>query len=237
MYNIPNDALALATITTIPQKVNFDDNGRLESVRLTSSSRRALLAQDEKDAAPIATRRLDFDSCSDCEEAYDAACEGALSVCDLEDFGYPLSAEAAASVDIVCGNFGSACSRFQASVACLGQCTPEGVCRSTNNCWLPRDEVCMIFNCFVPASDGFFCTRLLHITDISERYNWCSARTEYGTVPMFYVYRYVCAKLFKKCRLRYCICFSYCLPIMVCDQFTPSLRSAPKWQLNVFQAN
>ena len=159
MYNIPNDALALATITTIPQKVNFDDNGRLESVRLTSSSRRALLAQDEKDAAPIATRRLDFDSCSDCEEAYDAACEGALSVCDLEDFGYPLSAEAAASVDIVCGNFGSACSRFQASVACLGQCTPEGVCRSINNCWLPRDEVCMIFNCFVPASDGFFCTR------------------------------------------------------------------------------
>lgn len=125
--------MTLAHIRTV--KVNFDDDGNLESVRLTSSSRRALLALKEKDDAPIEGRRLDFDSCSDCEEAYEAACEGALSVCDLEDFGYPLSAKAAASVDIVCGTFGSACSRFEASVACLGQCTPEGVYPYIPNIW------------------------------------------------------------------------------------------------------
>lgn len=108
------------------EKINYDD-GDLESVELTSSSRRALLAHDERDSSAIVGRRLDFDSCAVCEEAYDAVCEGVLSVCDLEDFGNPFSAEAAASVDIACGTFGSACSRFEASVACRDQCTPEGV--------------------------------------------------------------------------------------------------------------
>lgn len=106
--------------------INYDD-GDLESVELTSSSRRALLAHDERDSSAIVGRRLDFDSCAVCEEAYDAVCEGVLSVCDLEDFGNPFSAEAAASVDIACGTFGSACSRFEASVACRDQCTPEEV--------------------------------------------------------------------------------------------------------------
>ena len=71
-------------------------------------------------------RRLDFADCADCEAARDAVCEGIFSVCDLELFGPPFSATAAASVETAC-TFANACSRFEANVACFGQCTPEGV--------------------------------------------------------------------------------------------------------------
>lgn len=109
--------------------MSYDDNDNLEGVELTSSTRRALLHEEEHDAAgiEIGGRRLDFDDCGDCEDAYNAVCESALNVCDLEDFGPPFSATAAASVDIVCGTFGSACSRLETSAACRGQCPAEGV--------------------------------------------------------------------------------------------------------------
>ena len=75
----------------------------------------------------IEGRRLRFDDCTDCEQAFDAVCDAAPSVCDLVDFGYPFTATAAASIDTVCGTFESACSRLEASVACQDQCPEEGV--------------------------------------------------------------------------------------------------------------
>ena len=101
--------------------------GNLKAVKRTSSSGRALLTEGELDVPQIEGRRLRFDDCTDCEEAFDTVCDAALSVCDLEDFGYPFTATAAASIDTACGTFGSACSRLEASVACQDQCTEEGV--------------------------------------------------------------------------------------------------------------
>ena len=90
-----------------------------------SPTRRALLAAGQLDAAEIEGRRLDFDDCADCEEAFDAVCEGALSVCLLVDFDY--RAATVSSIDTVCGTFDSACWRLEASVACQDQCTNQGV--------------------------------------------------------------------------------------------------------------
>lgn len=111
------------------RKITYDDDDNLEGVILTSSSRRGLLAQERNDAAEMKGRRLDFADCADCEAARDAVCEGIFSVCDLELFGPPFSATAAASVETAC-TFARACSRFEANVACFGQCTPEGVYRT-----------------------------------------------------------------------------------------------------------
>ena len=122
-------------------KVIYDGDDNLKGVKRTSPTRRALLATGELDAAEIEGRRLDFADCADCEEAFDAVCEGALSVCDLEDFGYPFSAAAAASIDTVCVTFGSACSRLQASVACQDQCTTEGV-------YYCQPRYSLYFSCF-----------------------------------------------------------------------------------------
>lgn len=105
----------------------YDTSNNLESVELTSSTRRAL-AQEEYDVAAIEGRRLDFDSCTACEDAWDALCAGVTtSLCDLADYGPPFSATAAASVDTTCETFGRACSSYDASEACEGQCPDEGV--------------------------------------------------------------------------------------------------------------
>lgn len=105
-------------------------------MELTSSNRRSLLDQEEdlEDETAIEARRLDFDDCATCEEAYDTVCFASTTVCDLEDFGPPLSAAAAASVDVVCGVFGKVCSTFDPNAVCRpgDQCTGEGACCSTN---------------------------------------------------------------------------------------------------------
>lgn len=110
-------------------KVSYDDSDNLESVRLTSSTRRALAHQQNDAVVAMEGRRLDFAVCTVCEEAWDALCSGVSSVCDLADYGSPLSTAAAASVDTVCDTFGSVCSSYEASEACQDQCTDdEGVC-------------------------------------------------------------------------------------------------------------
>lgn len=117
-------AFSLATPTTT-LKVLYDASDNLESVRLTPSSRRSL-AEEENDAATIGARRLDFDDCTECEDAWVSLCAGVSSICDLVDFGSPLSTAAAASVATTCETFGSACSSYDASEACEGQCPDEG---------------------------------------------------------------------------------------------------------------
>lgn len=107
----------------------YDASDNVESVELTQSTGRTL-AGGETDAAAVEGRRLEFDDCTACEEAWDALCAGQSFVCDLVDYGSPLSATAAASVDSVCETFGSACSSYEAIEACQGQCKDaEGVHR------------------------------------------------------------------------------------------------------------
>lgn len=104
--------------------MTYDDSDSLESVKLTSSTRRSL-KQQPSDAVAVEGRRLDFNDCTVCEEAWDALCAGVSSVCDLVDYGSPLSTTAAASIDTVCETFGSACVSYEASEACQDQCTDD----------------------------------------------------------------------------------------------------------------
>ena len=111
---------------TTTLKMLYDTSDELEGVELTPSTRRAL-AEEGHDAAAIEGRRLDFDDCSACEDAWVALCAGASSVCDLVNYGSPFGTAAAASIDTVCEAFGIACSKYNASEACLDQCTDEGL--------------------------------------------------------------------------------------------------------------
>lgn len=119
------------------RKLIYDTSDNLESVELTSSTRRAL-AENENDAAAIEGRRLDFDDCTSCEVAYHAMCYGARDVCDLVDYGSPFSATAAASIDTMCETFGSACDNTSPEEACQDQC-PEGLWFQQNE--FPQSDV------------------------------------------------------------------------------------------------
>lgn len=122
----------------------YDTNDNLVSVELTESTRRALTGE-ANGAAAIEGRRLEFEACTACEEAWDALCIAVPSVCDLVDYGSPMNAAAAASASSTCETFGGACSKYDASEACQDQCKVErrsipevpstpGMC--CNNRWL-----------------------------------------------------------------------------------------------------
>ena len=104
--------------------MTYDTSGNLVSVKLTESTRRAL-ALDENGASTIEGRRLEFEECTTCEEAWDALCIAVPSVCDLVDYGSPFTSAAAASASSTCETFGGACSTYEASEACQDQCTTE----------------------------------------------------------------------------------------------------------------
>ena len=71
------------------------------------------------------TRRLY--SCGDCEETWDAICDaGVPSVCRFVGAGYPFSAEAGASIELLCNTFGNACDDSTGDEVCEGQCVWDG---------------------------------------------------------------------------------------------------------------
>lgn len=117
------------------RKILYDTSNDLESVELAPSDRRALgRVDDDATRTAFEGRRLVFEDCAACEEAWDASCASASSVCDLVGFGSPFSAEAAASIDTTCETFGSACLSHNAVEACQGQCTNEGNTRHKRVC-------------------------------------------------------------------------------------------------------
>lgn len=118
-----------ATTATTVLKVLYDPSDSLESVERLTSARRAL-TQHGHGTAATESRRLEFENCTACEEAWDALCAAVPSVCDLVDYGSPFGVPAAASVDTTCETFGSACSSYEAREACQGQCT-EGLYRQS----------------------------------------------------------------------------------------------------------
>ena len=144
-------------------KILYDTSDNLESVELTPPTRRSLAAE-ENDAAAIEGRRLEFDDCTACEDAWVSLCSGASSVCDLVDHGSPLSTAAAASIDTMCGTFGSACSIYEASEACQDQCTDEGLSHQyTTFLGSPYIHHCPSLRCRwyfmqIPDSPGLFCS-------------------------------------------------------------------------------
>lgn len=100
----------------------YKSNGDLKKVRLTSSRRGlAELSPEEEDLNQHLRRSLY--ACEDCVEAWDAVCdEGVPTVCDLVDYGSPISDEANASIEMLCTTFGSACAGSGGVEACEGQC-------------------------------------------------------------------------------------------------------------------
>lgn len=88
---------------------------------------RRVLAEEGNDGAVTEGRRLEFDDCTACEDAWVSMCAGASSACELVGSGVAFSALAAASVVTLCETFGSACTKYEASEACQGQCTDEGM--------------------------------------------------------------------------------------------------------------
>lgn len=65
-------------------------------------------------------------ACSDCERDWGMLCgRGLGSVCDLVDYGPPFEASAEASIFTLCDDFGHACLRITANLACQGQCGIE----------------------------------------------------------------------------------------------------------------
>lgn len=114
-------------VAHVPSQALYDSSDNLESVELTSSTRRHL-TEEETDATLSERRHLDFADCADCAEVWDVLCyAGVSSVCDLVDFGSLFSTKATASMDTACVTFGSACSSYKASTACEDQCTNEGL--------------------------------------------------------------------------------------------------------------
>ncbi|CAN0015043.1 unnamed protein product [Pylaiella littoralis] len=121
--------------------IMYDTSDTLESVELTpSSTRRALVEEEKNDAAAIeGRRRLEFDDCPSCEDAWVSLCAGVSSVCDLVDYGSPFSATAAASIDTMCNTIGNACLKYGASEACRDQCTTSEILSNDDS--LSTDEV------------------------------------------------------------------------------------------------
>lgn len=61
--------------------------------------------------------------CDDCVETWDAVCDdGIPSVCDLVDYGSPISPAAEASITTMCEVMGRACSKSGGTETCAGQC-------------------------------------------------------------------------------------------------------------------
>lgn len=128
-------------------RVLYDSNGDLSEVRLTSSSERRGLLDDEgqgksdgglllggdgrgdalvNNNSPRRGRRRRLYACDDCVEAWDAVCDdGIPSVCDLVDYGHPFSESAEASIATMCDEMGGACSSSGGDEACSGQCDED----------------------------------------------------------------------------------------------------------------
>ena len=127
-------------------EVMYESNGGdLSEVRLTSSGRRGLLFdaegkyQEEEERAGdgmlvggdgrsqlVSSKsrgRRRLYACEDCVEAWDAVCDdGVPSVCDLVDYGSPISSAAEASIATMCEVMGRACSNSGGEETCTGQC-------------------------------------------------------------------------------------------------------------------
>lgn len=95
----------------------------MRKVKLISGRRRDLAEEDGNvDGMHHQARRALY-ACDDCEEAWDMVCDsGVPSVCDLVDYGSPISAQATASLETVCNTFGGACSAAGGMEACQDQC-------------------------------------------------------------------------------------------------------------------
>lgn len=156
-----------------PLKIFYDTSDNLESVELTPATRRTL-AEEENDAAAVEGRRLEFDGCTACEDAWVSLCAGASSVCDLVGHGSPLSTAAVASIDTMCGTFGTACSTYEASEACQDQCTDEGL---SHQYITFLGSACIIIDRFLVA--GFRCRfPALHVLSaLASLSSRCKSRT------------------------------------------------------------
>lgn len=98
--------------------VLYESNSDLESVTLT---------QREETGATGGTgngpTNIDLDDCDDCMDVWDAVCdEGVPSVCELLDYGSPITTSGEASISTFCEIFGNACSRSGGDEACEEQC-------------------------------------------------------------------------------------------------------------------
>ena len=103
------------------------DDGDDVTVKLKSSTRR-LHSENHTNREDKGEDQHRFDSrrlyaCDDCETTWDVVCdEGVPCVCNLRDFGAPLSAAAEHAVETLCEKFGNACSTDGGEEACDGQC-------------------------------------------------------------------------------------------------------------------
>lgn len=120
--------------------VRYESNGDLSEVRRTPDGKRDLLVgaegQNEEAGDGLLVGgdgqgvRLVDDShrrlyaCDDCVEAWDAVCDdGVPSLCDLVDYGHPITSAAKASISTMCNVMGGgACSSSGGGEACSGQC-------------------------------------------------------------------------------------------------------------------
>ncbi|CAM9719729.1 unnamed protein product [Ascophyllum nodosum] len=107
--------------------VEDPDDGDDVTVKLKSSTRR-LHSENHTNREDKGEDQHRFDSrrlyaCDDCETTWDVVCdEGVPCVCNLRDFGAPLSAAAEHAVETLCEKFGNACSTDGGEEACDGQC-------------------------------------------------------------------------------------------------------------------
>lgn len=132
-----------ASLVTTTQ-VLYRSNGDLKRVKSDSSStrRRQLVAELDNDSNDtvgidhdgtimVENRRRRLYECSDCVETWDAVCTvGVPAVCDLLEYGTPISTAAAASIETFCDVFASVCSSLTATDACKGSCAEEECSRS-----------------------------------------------------------------------------------------------------------
>lgn len=127
-------------------EVLYESDGEdLSEVRLASSGgrRRGLLAPDavghaqeeagggmlvgggggQSELGSSTNQRRRLYGCDDCVETWDAVCDdGVPSVCDLVDYGSPISPAAEASITTMCEVMGRACSKSGGTETCAGQC-------------------------------------------------------------------------------------------------------------------
>lgn len=124
-------------------KVQYESNGDLSKVKRTSSGRRGLLvgAEGQNEEAEdgllvggdglgllqVNDNHRRLYACDDCVEAWDAVCDdGVPSLCDLVDYGRPITSAAAASIATMCDVMGGgACSSSGGPEACSGQCESD----------------------------------------------------------------------------------------------------------------
>eukprot|EP00904_Undaria_pinnatifida_P010960 jgi/Undpi1/6995/HiC_scaffold_21.g09469.m1 len=119
-------------IGTEKYKVEYDED--TYRATLTSPSWRELSQKEwEEDGLTFGNRTVPMGptrrlySCGDCEETWDAICDaGVPSVCRFVGAGFPFSAEAGASIEVLCNTFGNACDDSTGDEVCEGQCVRDG---------------------------------------------------------------------------------------------------------------